>query len=74
MAGINPDTIPRYAQPMDPVPERRCGDCAFCKEAGSDRLACVWEVVSPSHVDDGELTVVEAEWQACSHWRLSAWA
>ncbi|MBR3385790.1 MAG: hypothetical protein IKG69_11415 [Atopobiaceae bacterium] len=25
---VNPDTIPRYAQPLDPPePRRRCGDC-----------------------------------------------
>ena len=29
---VNPDSIPRYEQPMDPAPERRCGDCGHYED------------------------------------------
>ena len=29
---VRPESIPRYAQPMDPAPERQCGDCSHYED------------------------------------------
>lgn len=44
---INPDSIPRYAQPMDRGPEQspKCEDCAFFKPLSKrGKGVCVVEV------------------------------
>ena len=40
---VNPDSIPRYEQPMDPPEVERCGDCVYCKYVG-DITACVYNI------------------------------
>ena len=67
------DHAPRYAQPMDRAPERTCGECAFCRG-----LHCLWDIVdaalSDTDVDDADVRLVGADWEACRHWRRSKWA
>ena len=73
---VNPDSIPRYPQPMDRAPLRRCGDCAFCR--GGGELTCFWDIVSATldgtDVDDADVRLVGPDDEACRHWRRSKWA
>lgn len=70
---VDPDSIPRYPQPVDRAPSRTCGNCAFCKLPPGCAV-CVRDVVLPSDVDDGELVVVGVDDEGCAHWRISKWA
>lgn len=71
---VNPDSIPRYAQPVEPADARTCGDCHLCKCAPHGGLCCLRSMLTAESPDDVELEEVEAGWEACEHWRESKWA
>lgn len=67
--GVNPDSIPRYGQPMDPPePERSCGYCAHaCDMAALGKyMACCLE--RDTRGTAGELHAVTPWDEACDDW------
>lgn len=40
---VNPDTIPRYEQPMDPPEVNTCCNCVYCKFI-DNITACVYSI------------------------------
>ena len=79
---VNPDSISRYAQPMDVEPTGPvCGDCAFYQEFtvrmpadGSRHCvgACVHEVFAAHDLDDlaaASVSWAEPDDEACGEYR-----
>lgn len=82
---VNPDSIPRYAQPMDAEPPlRTCGGCRFYKELrvrnDADRSvhcvgACVYEVFharTPDELAVADVSWVEPDDEACGDWEVAS--
>ena len=76
---VNPDSIPRYPQPMDPVgPRRTCGGCdhytdlvvVFCSPHNG--LAGVCCLGRDELGTDGELVNVDDRDEACDRWKEGA--
>lgn len=79
---VNPETIPRYAQPMEPANEGpTCGECIFWKEMATRNRAnetvhwhgaCVFEIYNASTPDElagAEILANEPEEEACRDFR-----
>ena len=78
---VNPDTIPRYAQPMDIEPTGpTCGECAYYREVRKRQQAngmvhsiglCVCDVYQAKDADElatAEVYEADPDEEACDDW------
>ena len=79
---VNPETIPRYAQPMDTEPPGpTCGECAYWREMAMRNRAnetvhwhwaCVYEIFMAKTLDElatAEIIANEPQEEACRDFR-----